>query len=141
MNRLRIVPLDDAVVFPGMPVTLSVDVGRDEQVLLVPRHDNTYASVGVVADVSERMRLAGRGLAVSLTALHRGIPGAASADADGVLRVDVEARPDERPAGTLTQELEREYRAVVDEILELRGDDGRSEERRVGKGGGWRWPG
>ena len=108
-----------------MPVTLSVDVGRDEQVLLVPRHDNTYASVGVVADVSERMRLAGRGLAVSLTALHRGIPGAASADADGVLRVDVEARTDERPAGTLTQELEREYRAVVDEILELRGDDGR----------------
>ena len=125
MNRLRIVPLDDAVVFPGMPVTLSVDVGRDEQVLLVPRHDNTYASVGVVADVSERMRLAGRGLAVSLTALHRGIPGAASADGDGVLRVDVEVRPDQRPAGTLTQELEREYRAVVDEILELRGDDGR----------------
>src|SRR5436853_6194897 len=125
MNRLRIVPLDDAVVFPGMPVTVSVDVGRDEQVLLVPRHDNTYASVGVVADVSERMRLAGRGLAVSLTALHRGIPGAASADGDGVLRVDVEARPDQSPAGTLTQELEREYRAVVDEILELRGDDGR----------------
>src|SRR6266480_6581879 len=125
MNRLRIVPLDDAVVFPGMPVTLSVDVGRDEQVLLVPRHDNTYASVGVVADVSERMRIAGRGLAVSLTALHRGIPGAASADGDGVLRVDVEVRPDQRPAGTLTQELEREYRAVVDEILELRGDDGR----------------
>src|SRR6267142_170350 len=62
MNRLRIVPLDDAVVFPGMPVNLSVDV---------------------------------------------------------------EARPDQRPAGTLTQELEREYRAVVDEILELRGDDGR----------------
>src|SRR6267142_2182137 len=125
MNRLRIVPLDDAVVFPGMPVNLSVDVGRDEQVLLVPRHDNTYASVGVVADVSERMRLAGRGLAVTLTALHRAIPGAAGADPDGVLRVDVEARPDQRPAGTLTQELEREYRAVVDEILELRGDDGR----------------
>jgi len=125
MNRLRIVPLDDAVVFPGMPVTLSVDVGRDEQVLLVPRRDSTYASVGVVADVSERMRLAGRGLAVSLTALHRGIPGAASADGDGVLRVDVEVRPEQRPAGTLTQELEREYRAVVDEILELRGDDGR----------------
>src|SRR6266550_3742097 len=125
MNRLRIVPLDDAVVFPGMPITLPVDVGRDEQVLLVPRSDNTYASVGVVAEVSERMRLAGRGLAVSLTALHRGIPGAASADADGVLRVDVEARPDQRPAGTLTHELEREYRAVVEEILELRGDDGR----------------
>ena len=34
MNRLRIVPLDDAVVFPGMPVTLTVDVGGDERVLL-----------------------------------------------------------------------------------------------------------
>jgi len=125
MNRLRIVPLDDAVVFPGMPVTLPVDVDPDERVLLVPRHDHTYAGVGIVAEVSERVRLAGRGLAVSLTALHRAIPGAASADADGVLRVDVEPRPDQRPAGTLTHELEREYRAVVDEILELRGDDGR----------------
>ena len=37
MNRLRIIPLDETVVFPGMPVTLPVDVGSDEQVLLVPR--------------------------------------------------------------------------------------------------------
>jgi ATP-dependent Lon protease len=125
MKRLRIVPLDDAVVFPGMPVTLPVDVGPDEQVLLVPRHDSTYASVGVVAEVSERVRLAGRRRGVTLLALHRAIPGAASADADGVLRVDAEARPDQRPAGVLTHELEREYRAIVDEILELRGDDGR----------------
>jgi ATP-dependent Lon protease len=125
MNRLRIVALDDTVVFPGMPITLPVDVGRDDRVLLVPRHANTYGSVGVVAEVSDRVRLAGRGVAATLTALHRGIPGAASTDADGVLRVDVEARPDQSPPGTLTHELEREYRAVVDEILELRGDDGR----------------
>ena len=77
MNRLRIVPLDDAVVFPGMPVTVSVDVGRDEQVLLVPRHDNTYASVGVVADVSERMRLAGRGLALDRPARQQNAAGSA----------------------------------------------------------------
>jgi ATP-dependent Lon protease len=125
MDRLRIVALDDAVVFPGMPVALQVDVGSDDRVLLVPRRDNTYAGVGVVAEVSERMRFVGRGRAVSFTALHRGVAGAASADADGVLRVDVEARPDQRPAGILTHQLEREYRALVDEILELRGDDGR----------------
>src|SRR5205809_4809685 len=125
MNRLRIIPLDEEVVFPGMPVTLPVDVGGDAQVLLVPRQQNTYARVGVVAEVSERVRLAGRGLAVSLMALHRAIPGGASADQDGVLRVDFEPRPDHAPAPTLTRELEREYRAVVDEILELRGDDGR----------------
>jgi ATP-dependent Lon protease len=125
MNRLRIIPLDDTVVFPGMPVTLSVDVGSDARVLLVPRQQNTYARVGVVAEVSERVRLAGRGLAVSLMAIHRAIPGGAGADEDGVLRVDFEPRPDHAPATSLTREVEREYRAVVDEILELRGDDGR----------------
>ena len=125
MNRLRIIALDDTVAFPGMPITLPVDVGTDDRVLLVPRHDHTYAKVGVVADVSERVRLAGRGFAVSLMGLHRATLGAASADADGVLRVDHEPHPDQAPAPVVTRELEREYRAVVDEILELRGDDGR----------------
>src|SRR5205809_608424 len=125
MNRLRIIPLDETVVFPGMPVTLAVDVGSDARVLLVPRHDNTYARVGVVAEVSERVRLPGRGLAVSLLPLHRAIPAGAGSDEDGALRVEFESRPDQTPAQTLTRELEREYRAVVDEILELRGDDGR----------------
>src|SRR5438105_5065179 len=125
MNRLRIIPVDEMVVFPGMPVTLTIDVGTDARVLLVPRQDNTYARVGVVAEVSDRVRLAGRGLAVSLNPLHRAIPGGAGADEDGVLRVDFEPRPDQAPPATLTRELEREYRAVVGEILELRGDDGR----------------
>ena len=125
MDRLRIIPLDEAVVFPGMPVTVSVDVGGDDRVLLVPRQQGTYARVGVVAEVAERVRLAGRGLAVSLVVLHRAIPGGAGAGEDGVLRVDFEPRPDQAPAAGLTRELEREYRALVDEILELRGDDGR----------------
>jgi ATP-dependent Lon protease len=64
-------------------------------------------------------------VAVSLITHHRGVPGAASTDAEGVLRVDVEERPDPTPAANFTHDLEREYRAVVDEILELRGDDGR----------------
>jgi ATP-dependent Lon protease len=123
MKRLRIIPLDDTVVFPGMSVTLPVDVGDDEHVLLVPRAQNSYARVGVVAEVSERVRVSGRGVA-ALTALHRAVPGAAGADENGVLRVDVEAHVDQAPAAA-TRELEREYRAVVDEILELRGDDGR----------------
>src|SRR5262245_21437812 len=125
MNRLRIIPLDDVVAFPGMPLTLPVDVGTDSQVLLVPRQGTTYAKVGVVADVAERVRLAGRGFAVSLMPLHRAILGRAASDSDGVRRVDFEPRPDAVPAPSLTRELEREYRAVVDEILEIRGDDGR----------------
>jgi ATP-dependent Lon protease len=44
---------------------------------------------------------------------------------DGRLYVEVEERPDEVPVDGRTRNLEREYRAVVEEILELRGDDGR----------------
>src|SRR5215467_11155513 len=125
MNRLRIIAMDDAVVFPGMPVTVTADVGDDERVLLVPKHNNVYATVGVVAEVSERVRMAGRGFAVTLMGVHRATLGGAAEDKDGVLRVDHEARPDQNPPAIQTRDLEREYRAIVDEILEMRGDDGR----------------
>jgi ATP-dependent Lon protease len=124
-NTLLLIPLDDTVVFPNMSVTLPIDVGSEERVLLVPRHENEFAKVGVVASVDEHVRLP-RGLqAVSLTALHRATIGAAQAGTDGELRVTVEENPDEPPAPVKTRELEREYRAVVEEKLELRGDDGR----------------
>src|SRR5438105_13921174 len=128
MTRLRLISLDDTVVFPGMPVTLAVDAGNDKHIFLVPRHGNKYAKVGVVAEVTERVQLPGpknRGFAVSLVGLHRGIPGAAQTEADGRLTVSVEERPDIVPPPAATHEAEREYRAVVEEILELRGDDGR----------------
>jgi ATP-dependent Lon protease len=44
---------------------------------------------------------------------------------DGRLFVDVEHRPDPVPVDGRTRNFDREYRAVVEEILELRGDDGR----------------
>ena len=126
MSRLRIVPLDDAVIFPGMNVTLSVeDVGSDARVLLVPRQGQSFARVGVVAEVSNRVRLSSHSAAVTLVGLHRGVPGAGEADSEGTLRVLVDERPDEGVPPHLTRDLEREYRAVVEEILTLRGDDGR----------------
>ena len=51
--------------------------------------------------------------------------GAAHTDTDGHLRVEAEERPDETVPPVKTAELVREYRAVVEEILDLRGDDGR----------------
>jgi len=125
MTRLTLISLDDTVVFPGMPVTLALDAGTDKHIFLMPRRGNTYAKVGVVAEVTERVQLPGRGFAVSLMGLHRGAPGAAQTDSDGRLKVNVEERPDIIPPPAATRELEREYRAVVEEILELRGDDGR----------------
>jgi ATP-dependent Lon protease len=123
MANLKLVSIDDAVVFPGMPVALP-DVGTEAQVFLVSRRGTEYAKVGVVAEVSERTPLRGREV-TGLIARHRGIPGAARTGPDGVLRVDVDERPDPTPPAVLTHDLEVEYRAVVEEILELRGDDGR----------------
>src|SRR5438034_6139434 len=108
-----------------MNVTIAAEVGDEDRVLLVPRHDGEYAKVGTVAEVAERVRLPGGVAAVSLVGLHRGVAGAAHTDAQGRLLVDVQEHPDQEPPGMKTRELEREYRAVVEEILELRGDDGR----------------
>src|SRR5438105_13379372 len=108
-----------------MNVTISAEVGEEARVLLVPRQDGEYAKVGTVAEVAERVRLPGGVGAVNLVGLHRGVGGAAHTDGQGRLRVEVQERPDEEPPGVRTRELEREYRAVVEEILELRGDDGR----------------
>ncbi|MFL6069546.1 MAG: AAA family ATPase, partial [Gaiellaceae bacterium] len=125
MKTYLLVPLEDTVVFPHMTVTLPVDVGEEERVLLVPRHDNDYAQVGTVAEVLESVRLPGGGHAVVLNGLHRGVLGAAQSDPLGRLRVDVDERPDDHPRTGRVQELETEYRAVVEEILELRNADER----------------
>ena len=113
------------MVFPGMSLTLAVDTGEEERVLLVPRHEQEFAAVGTVAEISDRVRLPGGARAVSLTGLHRGVAGAAHTLPDGRLFVEVDERDDETPVDGATRTLEREYRAVVEEILELRGDDGR----------------
>src|SRR2546427_1330311 len=125
LSTLLLVPLDDTVVFPNMNVTISADVGEEARVLLVPRHEGEYAKVGTVAEVVERVRLPGGLGAVNLVGLHRGVAGAAHTDVQGRLRVEVQEQPDVEPPGVRTRELEREYRAVVEEILELRGVDGR----------------
>src|SRR3954470_9334518 len=128
MKTLTLVPLEDVVVFPNMNLTLTVEVGDAEQVLLVPRHEGDFASVGTVADVVDHVRLPGGAKAVELFGLQRGVAGAAQNGLNGELRVEVEERPDAEPVDGRTRELEREYRAVVEELLELRGDDGRIAE-------------
>jgi ATP-dependent Lon protease len=125
MSRLLLVPLDDVVVFPGMSLTLAIETGDEEQVLLVPRHEQEFAAVGTVAEITDRVRLPGGARAVTLQGLHRGIAGAAQTMPDGRLFVEVEESPDPVPVDGKTRNLEREYRAVVEEILEVRGDDGR----------------
>jgi ATP-dependent Lon protease len=125
MSRLLLVPLEDVVVFPGMSLTLAIEAGEEERVLLVPRHESEFADVGTVAEITDNVRLPGGGRAFALQGLHRGVAGAAQTLPDGRLFVEVDERPDAVAVDGQTRNLEREYRAVVEEILEVRGDDGR----------------
>jgi ATP-dependent Lon protease len=124
-QTLRLIPLEDTVVFPSMGITLTVEVGDDERVVLVPRHENEFLEVGTIAEVGDQLRLPGGGHAVAISGQHRALIGAAQTGPGGELRVEVDERPDEEPVDGKTRNLEREYRATVEEILELRGDDGR----------------
>jgi ATP-dependent Lon protease len=122
-----LIPLDDALVFPGVSATLPIDVGEEERIFLLPHHDGEYGRVGVVAEVVERGRSRRGSPAATVVGLHRGLAGAAIAgeDGDDPLRIEVQEVHDGHPDDEHTRELAREYRAVVEEILELRGDDGR----------------
>src|SRR3984893_9159303 len=111
---LRLIPLDDTVVFPNMGITLTIDVGDDERVVLVPRHDNEFLEVGTVAEVSERIRLPGGGHAVAISGEHRALIGAAQTGPAGELRAGVDERPEQVPHPKPTAQLEREYRATAE---------------------------
>jgi len=125
MTSLLLLPLDDTVVFPTMDVTLPLDAGDEERVLLIPRHAGEFAKVGTIAEVKDHVRLPGGGRAVTLAGVVRGVAGAAHSDHAGRLRIEVAEHPDDVPVDGRTRTAEREYRAVVEEILEERGADER----------------
>ena len=140
MTSLLLVPLDDTVVFPTMDVTLPVRVGDEERVLLIPRHEGEFAKVGTIAEVTDHIRLPGGGRAVALSGVARGVAGAAHTDELGRLMVEVAEHADDVPVDGRTRNLEREYRAIIEEILELRGADDRigavpARDRRPGPAG------
>ena len=124
--QLRLVPLDDSILFPGMTATIAAEVGDAEQVFVLPRPDGEYGRVGTVAEVVEKGRLPGGINVVTLTGPAprprreppRPAPTASCDRGRGAGRRSTYA-------GDRIRELERDYRATVEEILELRGDDGR----------------
>src|SRR6266566_4836911 len=132
LSTLLLVPLDDIVVFPNMNVTISADVGDEERVLLVPRHEGDYAKVGTVAEVSERVRLPGGVAAVSLVGLHRGIAGAAHTDAQGTLRVELLEAVDVVERLELAVRLQRERLAELQIRHRIREDveEGAQKQQR-----------
>ena len=43
----RLIPLDEAIVFPTVTATLPIDVGEEERVFLIPRREGEFGRVGV----------------------------------------------------------------------------------------------
>src|SRR3954453_8711263 len=98
MTSLLLVPLDDTVVFPTMDVTLPVNVGDEERVLLIPRHDNEFAKVGTIAEVTAHIRPpGGGGRPGPPSGVMRGVAGAAQTDSLGRLMVEVAEHRDDIP--------------------------------------------
>jgi ATP-dependent Lon protease len=122
--RLLLIPLDEAIVFPGVTATLPVDTADEDRVFLLPRQNGEFGRIGVVAEVIERGQLPNGAWVATVVGLHRGLAGAAEPEGDS-LRIEVQEIHDGHPQDERTNELMQEYRAVVEEILDLRGADER----------------
>jgi ATP-dependent Lon protease len=129
---LPVLPLDEAVVLPGMSVTFpvataeqaeAIDGAVEGRIVLVPRIDGRFASHGAVAAVVGEVTLPDGTRGVAVEALHRAELGPAVPGEAG-LRLEVAELPDPEDPGAEARELAREYRALVEEIAELRGDRG-----------------
>src|SRR5438876_4261286 len=129
---LPLLPLTSGVVLPGMVVTMAVESDEagaalsaarngDGRLVLVPRLDNgRYANVGTVAAVETAGELPSGLRAVAVRGVQRarvdiGVSGTGSS-----LWVQVEPVDDPIPSERAV-ELAREYRAVVENVLEYRG--------------------
>ncbi len=128
---LPVLPLDDAVVLPGTSVTFPVATEEQAEalagavegrILLVPRVEGRFGSYGVVAEVVGEVGLPDGTRGVAVEALHRAELGPAAIGAEAGLRVTATELPDPADPGPEAAALAREYRAVVEEVAELRGE-------------------
>ena len=128
---LPLLPLKSGVVLPGMVFTMALESGEAKaaveaarsaggRLLLVPHIEGRFATVGVIAEVMEEGDLPGGLPAVAVrgdgrAVIGTGVPGTGDA-------LWVEAEPLDEPEPTpAVNELAREYRAVLENILHSRG--------------------
>ncbi len=132
---LPILPVTQGVILPHMVVTTVVEgdqataaVGAarsaGQEVLVVPRVDGRYARIGTVARIEEAGQLPTGVEAVVLRGLHRGRLTGAATENGGALWVHVEPVPDPEQSSERAHELGREYRALIENVLESRGAPG-----------------
>ena len=127
---LPVLPLSNGVVFPHMVVTLHTETDEsrmavaaaeqsDGMLLLVPKLEGQYASVGTVAQITDT-----DGSNVVVEGLARARVGAGRTGEHGALWVEAEQCPEADVHDEALDDLVSEYRALVREVLEQRGMSG-----------------
>ena len=133
---LPLLPLTQGVVFPQMVVTIALETDEAKRagaaaeqagrrLVLVPKVGDVYAKVGTIAQIENAGELPNGTLALVIRGVGRARVGSGSVGNEGALHVRVDPVDDPEPSDR-AKELAKEYRAVVETILEHRG------ARRIG---------
>jgi ATP-dependent Lon protease len=124
--------MDDIVVLPHMSVTLAVE-GDDQKaaieaarqgnrlILLVPRIEGKFGAVGTVGRLGESAELPTGAEAFMIRGEYRARLGSGQADIGGALFVQADPLLDPEPPTEKSLELAREYRALLENLVESRG--------------------
>jgi ATP-dependent Lon protease len=131
-ERLPVITLAHGVVLPHMNATIPVEseearaalaAAREEdlRVLLVPKLEGRYATVGTVAKIEDTGQMPDGTPAAVVQGRYRALLGTVTASTGGALFAEVEPRPDPTTFDEETRQLAREYRAVIENILDIRG--------------------
>ena len=124
--------MDDVVVLPHMTVTLAVE-GDDQKaaieaarqgsrmILLVPRIEGKFGTIGTVGRLGESADLPTGAEAFMIRGDYRARLGGGQADIAGALFVQADPIADPEPPTEASLELAREYRALLENLVESRG--------------------
>src|SRR5436189_3549565 len=128
---LPLLPLTQGVVLPQMVVTIALETDEAKRaaqaaeqagnrLVLVPRIDGRYAKVGTIAAIESAGDLPNGIRALVIRGIGRARIGTGEIGAQGALHVHTDSVDDAVPTAR-TRELAREYRAVIETVLEHRG--------------------
>jgi ATP-dependent Lon protease len=129
--KLPVLPLTDSVLLPGMVVPVRLDEPEiqaavdaassvDRKIIVVPRLDGRYATVGVVAVLEQVGRLPNGDKAAVVRGEVRARIGSGVTGPGAALWVEASPVDDPAPTGRVL-ELAKEYKALVVSILQQRG--------------------
>jgi len=130
-EKLPVLPLSAGVVLPHMNVTIQLDSPEAKaavtaansdgrQVVLLPKVNGRYATVGTVAKLEDTGSLPSGEEVIVVQGRYRAVMGKVEPDLTGALFAEFTPILDPVAPSEKAREQAREYRALIENILELR---------------------